>query len=279
MERKKEHGYSQHGQIVFFKSRDTRKTQTAQPTLQNRSVGSSTAKSTLQNRSVGSSTAKSTLQNRSVGSSTAKSTLQNRSVGSLTAKSTLQNRSVGSSTVKSTLQNRSVGSSTAKSTLQNRSVGSSTAKPTLQNRSVGSSIIGVTTGWNMEVDLGKRLAFPDVVQTSLRPDIVLWSKTGKKLIVIELTVPLGTRFEETYQWKKAKYTEPLDLCKEKCWRTWLFPVEVGVRGFCSQSVCILMTAVGTSGRDRKRASQAVEWASSWLWLRREMSWKQSTSVQ
>ena len=173
---------------------------------------------------------------------------------------------------------------TAQPTLQNRSVGSSTGKPTLQNRSVGSSILGDTTGWNMEVDLGKRLVFPDVVQTTLRPDIVLWSKAGKKLIVIELTVPWETRCEEAYERKKAKYTELLDLCKEKGWRTWLFPVEVGARGFCSQSVCRLMTAVGTSSRDRKRAiqrlSQAAERASSWLWLRREeMSWKQSTNAQ
>ena len=78
---------------------------------------------------------------------------------------------------------------TTQPTLQNRSVGSSTAKPTLQNRSVGSSVLGGTTGWNMEVDLEKRLVFQDVIQTTLRPDIVLWSKTGKKLIVIELTVP------------------------------------------------------------------------------------------
>ena len=102
----------------------------------------------------------------------------------------------------------------------------------------------------------------------------------KKLIVIELTVPWETRCEEAYERKKAKYTELLDLCKEKGWRTWLF----GVRGFCSQSVCRLMTAVGTSGRDRKRAiqrlSQAAKRGSSWRWLRREeMSWKQSTNVQ
>ena len=71
-----------------------------------------------------------------------------------------------------------------------------TAQPTLQNRSVWSSILGGTTGWNMEVDLGKRLVFQDVFQTTLRPDIVLWSKTGKKLIVIALTVPWETRCEE-----------------------------------------------------------------------------------
>ena len=141
-----------------------------------------------------------------------------------------------------------------------------------------SSILDGTTGWNMEVDLGKRLVFPDVVQTTLRPDVVLWSETGKKLIVIELTVPWETRCEEAYERKKAKYTELLDLCKQRGWRTWLFPVEVGARGFCSQSVCRLMTAVGANGRDRRgaiqRLSQAAERASSWLWLRREeKSWK------
>ena len=50
-----------------------------------------------------------------------------------------------------------------------------------------SSIQGGTTGGNMEVDSGKRLVFPVVVQTTLRPDVVLWPKTGKKLIVIKLT--------------------------------------------------------------------------------------------
>ena len=123
-------------------------------------------------------------------------------------------------------------------------------KPTLQNRCVGSSILGGTTGWNMEIDLRKRLVFPDVVQTTLRPDIELWSKTEKKLIVIELTVPCETRCEEAYERKKDKYTELLDFCKQKGWRTWLFPVEEGVRGFCSPSVCRLMTAVGTSGTYR-----------------------------
>ena len=120
----------------------------------------------------------------------------------------------------------------------------------------------------MEVDLGKRLVFPDVVQTTLRPDVVLWSETGKKLIVIELTVPWETRCEEAYERKKAKNSELLDICKQRDWRTWLFPVEVGGRGFCSQSVCRLMTTVGATGRDRRgaiqRLSQAAERASSWL---------------
>jgi len=132
----------------------------------------------------------------------------------------------------------------------------------------------------MEVDLGKRLVCPDIVQTTLRPDIVLWSRTGKKLIAIELIVPWETRCEEANKRKRAKYTELMELCRKRGWRTWLFPVEVGVKGFCAQSVHRLMTAVGT-GRDRRKAiwklSQAAERASSWLWIRRmEKSWKPST---
>jgi len=126
------------------------------------------------------------------------------------------------------------------------------------------------------VDLGKKLVFPGIVQTNLRPDIILWSETGKKLIMIELTVLWETRCEEAYERKKAKYTELLIECRERGYRTWRFPIEVGARGFCSQSVA----GIGTTGRDRHRTIQRLSQAeSSWLWLRREeKSWKISTST-
>ena len=67
------------------------------------------------------------------------------------------------------------------------------------------SILDGTTGRNLEVDLGKKLVLPGIVQTNLRPDIIRWSETGKQLIMIELTVPWETRCEEAYERKKAKY--------------------------------------------------------------------------
>jgi len=70
--------------------------------------------------------------------------------------------------------------------------------------------------------------------------------------------------------------------KSPAFRYLVIPVEVGVRGVCAQSVHRLMTAVGTTGRDRRKAiwklSQAAERASSWLWIRR-MEWKPSTNTQ
>ena len=84
---------------------------------------------------------------------------------------------------------------------------------------------------------------------------ILWSEKDKKLILIELTVPWETRCEEAYERKKAKYTELVNQCKHTGWHTLLFPIEVGARGFCAQSICRLMTAIGTGGRDRRSRIQ------------------------
>ena len=66
------------------------------------------------------------------------------------------------------------------------------------------SILNGATGWNMKVNLHNKLVFTSIVQTNLRPDIVPWSEAGKRLIIIELTVPWETRCEEAYERKKSK---------------------------------------------------------------------------
>lgn len=46
------------------------------------------------------------------------------------------------------------------------------------------------SGWNMRVDLGRQLQFPrEIAETSLRPDMVLWSVACKAVLLVELTVP------------------------------------------------------------------------------------------
>ncbi|KAH3835238.1 hypothetical protein DPMN_108586 [Dreissena polymorpha] len=57
--------------------------------------------------------------------------------------------------------------------------------------------------------------------------------------------------------KKAKYTEMLEASNQRGWRNWLFPIEVGARGFCEQSVCQLMSAIGSTDRDRRRTIQKM----------------------
>lgn len=139
------------------------------------------------------------------------------------------------------------------------------------------SLLQTAPAWEMRVDLGRRLHFPQVVQTSLRPDMVLWSEEAKKIILIELTVPWEDGCSEAHERKATKYHELVQQCRDKGWQAWLFPVEVGCRGFPAQSVWNTLTALGIRGRERKaaarRVGEAAERASCWLWNRREeLSW-------
>jgi len=39
----------------------------------------------------------------------------------------------------------------------------------------------------MKVDLGKQLVFTNIIHTTQRPDIVIWSLNDKKLVKVELS--------------------------------------------------------------------------------------------
>lgn len=56
----------------------------------------------------------------------------------------------------------------------------------------------------MQADV--KLKFPEeIAQTSLRPDIVLWSKGTKQVVLIKPTVPWEERIEEAHKRKFKKY--------------------------------------------------------------------------
>ncbi|CAC5422198.1 unnamed protein product [Mytilus coruscus] len=134
--------------------------------------------------------------------------------------------------------------------------------------------------WNIRTDIGKKLVFPECVQTTLRPYIVVWLQTSKMVVAIELTVPWEERCEEAYQRKKEKYTELMTTCRERGWKAWLFQVDVGCRGFPAQSVWRMLQAMGIVGKARKtvvrQLGEAAERSSCWLWHRRDyLSWKPS----
>ncbi|KAI8506762.1 hypothetical protein Bbelb_152030 [Branchiostoma belcheri] len=123
------------------------------------------------------------------------------------------------------------------------------------------SILQRAKSWELRVDLGRRMHFPQVVQTNLRPDAVLSSEDGKKIVIIELTVPWEEGCEEAHERKSAKYQDLLQQCRDKGWQAWLFAVEVGCRGFPAQSVWKMLSAVGVTGK-RQEGSSAQDGRSS-----------------
>lgn len=124
-----------------------------------------------------------------------------------------------------------------------------------------------------------KLQFPEAVpSTLLRPDVIIGSLGGKKIILVELIVPWEEGCEEAAESKKTKYQQLVQDSREKGWTTWLFTVEVGCRRFPAQYVWNLLTKVGVRGLERKTAArrigEAAERASCWLWHKREdTSWK------
>lgn len=124
------------------------------------------------------------------------------------------------------------------------------------------------------MDLDKKLVFPpEIVATTLRPDMVLWSPTTKLVYVVELTVPWEEGVEEAYERKKNKYSDLAAEASQNGWKTSIFQIEVGYRGFVETSTTSLLKKTGVKGRSLQQAiksiSSAAEKSSNWLWIKRK----------
>ena len=142
-------------------------------------------------------------------------------------------------------------------------------------------VVGILTtanDWLMSADVGAKLDFPrEICTTNLRPDIIIWSKQTKQVLLVELTVPWESRIEEAHERKLTKYQALIDECVSNGWRAQNLPVEVGCRGFPAKSLWHALGVLGILGSKRKllisRVSKKAEEASSWIWRKRLERWK------
>ncbi len=103
----------------------------------------------------------------------------------------------------------------------------------------------------------------------MRPDLVIWSRAGRVVIIAELTVPWEDNVEERHEFKKMKYQDLTSDCAARGWTTHLMPFEVGCRGFCCNTLSAFLSRLGVSSRNKRRiAADAVAAASrgsAWIW--------------
>ena len=154
-------------------------------------------------------------------------------------------------------------------------------KPDVKDTRVKASILGKAKDWKLQVDIKKKLVFPqDVVATNLRPDLLLHSDSTRSLLIVELTVPWEERLQVAHERKRLKYQDLVDNARRNGWNTTLFAIEVGTRGFPSASLQKFLSALGLQPRTSKRALKSVaavaESSSRWLWIRRGEPWSAST---
>ena len=125
--------------------------------------------------------------------------------------------------------------------------------------------------WKIQVDLPESpLIVPShIAATYLRPDIILTSEALKEMIIIELTIPTEERFEVSSQLKRTKYEDIKSAAEQKGWKTTIWTVEVGCRGFPAPSIIKLLKEIGYQGRKKKeilrKLSVKAEESSMQIW--------------
>lgn len=128
--------------------------------------------------------------------------------------------------------------------------------------------------WKILVDSKKEpyQVPPQIVSTSLRPDVCIYSLTRKKVCFLELTSP----FEENTQlWrakKQLKYTGIVYDAKNNGWDATCKTIEVGARGLVSMNVPGLFRWFGLTSKDsnvaRKEMSKIAIKCSHFIWISR-----------
>ena len=79
-----------------------------------------------------------------------------------------------------------------------------------------SEILGTDSDWKLGVDPKSQLKFPqEIAVTNQRPDIVRWSLSTKQVALVELTVPLEERIEESFERKLTEYQALTESCVER----------------------------------------------------------------
>ena len=156
--------------------------------------------------------------------------------------------------------------------------GSACGKGNSRSSYRSSSILDNATDWKILVDFTKKkiLFPPEIYATSERPDIVLFSHSSHKVILIELTCPAEEGIEAASLRKKGRYNQLLADINDDVdnpWSASLFTIEGGARGFVAYSMLSFLRKIGIAPRKArsicKQVSCILVRCSYAIWLQRE----------
>ena len=129
--------------------------------------------------------------------------------------------------------------------------------PKINSKRKVSSLLNSATDWNIGADFDLTpFDFPaEICGTSQRPDIVVWSPLSKIVILIELTCPAEEGIQNATNRKQERYTDLQLLIRQNNWKSHLFTIEVGARGFVAKSTIKMFRALGFSYGDTSRIAK------------------------
>jgi hypothetical protein len=107
------------------------------------------------------------------------------------------------------------------------------------------SLLDGAVDWEFLLDLPEvpLIVPPFIIDTPLRPDLIIWSRRTKTVIFGELTCPWEENITKANQRKNLRYSELADLVRLAGWTVHLLPFEVGCRGFVAISFRKLLSKI------------------------------------
>ena len=122
------------------------------------------------------------------------------------------------------------------------------------------SFLDGVNDWELLVDYDHaQIVFPpEIYSTPERPDIVIWSKSKKTVLLIELTCPAEEGIEAAQIRKEARYSK-LIAKFPSAWRknAKLMTIEVGARGFIAHSVGKCLNNIGFNNRLKNKLCKTL----------------------
>ena len=134
-----------------------------------------------------------------------------------------------------------------------------------------------------DVDGGYNVFPIEIAASAQRPDIVIFSLSLRKVLLIELTVPLEDRVATAHSIKISRYQNLISACESNGFRTVYFAVEVGSRGFVARSLLACLRQLGFppswTRKVRNECSRVALRSSYILYLRRAIDlWRNITTL-
>ena len=134
-------------------------------------------------------------------------------------------------------------------------------------------ILHLAPDWVVMSDLNANYVFPiQMALTELRPDIVIFSNSLRRVILVELTCPCEENMPSWHTTKTSKYSGLVEIIKNNKWYVDFFAVEVGARGYPSTSLKYCLKQLGFPNNLLKNAIQTVSYISMecsfYIWLHR-----------
>jgi hypothetical protein len=174
------------------------------------------------------------------------------------------------------------------------------ALPPARRPLASEGILHTANDWQFAVDLDSfsQHTIPEsILVTSQRPDIVIYSVSTKRIVLIELTVPWEdnitaaaarkvSRYAQQQKDKHTGRTSPslVENLVAAGWQTDLFTIEIGCRGYCGASLRNCLKALGMGKQEanniRKKAGDTAKRCSYIIYCKRNTrDWSQPSSGQ